>query len=429
MKTMKTIDIDGDYLYYAMTFNHPHPFMGDSLVRTNTTSLGNNYSSALHKINWRTNEKLWSINMASEVLPDEIRDIKVLEDGSVMMAIESYGPFTWDGEVLDPEYMYGSPFGGYYNIVLARISSDGEYLNHVHLWAPGNFSALDIQIEPSGNVYTYGLIRNGEGTPNEGFVEVHGDSIRFDSGTFGTGNLMAFDKNLNLRWTKEYGGASTVHVTSVNELINKEIVVNIRIFENVFIKGEFYENEYFDNEYFGEPNPLKQNYILHYNEEGDLISEPLPFGDSFETREILEIAENTYLFMLRNNIPEFATPIYFEEEIGIYHDEYVTLMEVEGGFFESITSVNEYVQAQEILSFPNPVIDAPTITLTMPDNCIGQNCTLSVFDKAGKLKFDDKYSTVREEIQLSTNNLSQGINTILIRSNGSIYKSRVVKIN
>ncbi len=419
------IDIDGDYLYYAMTFNHPHPFMGDSLIRTNTSSLGNNYSSVLHKINWRTNEKLWSYNMASEIDPDEIWQVKVLDDGSVMMAIESYGPFTWDGVTLDPDHMYGGPNGGFYNVVLVNVSSDGDYLNHVHLWSPWNHSAFDVQIEPNGNVYAYGLIHSEENYP--GFVEVHGDSIRFESGTYNTGNLLAFDKGLNLRWYKEYGGDNTVYVSSVNELQDNEVIVNIWIHENVDIEGTIYENEYYDNEYFGEPNPLKQNFIIHYNEGGDLLSSPLPFGDSYRTQEIIELEEDRYLFLLRNHHGEFSTPTFLDQEIGLYHEEYNTIMEVEGSFLESVTSVNNFIKAEEIQSYPNPVLESSQFSIVLPDNCISKGATLRIYDLQGKLHSTLDYYSLQNEIHLSSSFLSQGINTVLIKCDGQYFKTRIVK--
>lgn len=421
------IDIDGDYLYYAMTFNHPHLFMGDSLVRTNTTSLGNNYSSVLHKINWRTNEKLWSYNMASEIDPDEIWQVKVLDDGSVMLAIESYGPFTWDGVTLDPYHMTGSSDGGYHNVVLANISAEGEYLNHVHLWSPGNFSAYDVQIEPNGNVYAYGTIQHEENYP--GFVEVHGDSIRFESGTYATGNLLAFDKELNLRWHKEYGGDRIVYVSSVNELQNNEVIVNVWIHENVVIEGTVYENEYFDNEYFGEPNPLKQNYIIHYNGEGDLLSSPFPFGDSFRTQEIIELEEDRYLFLLRNHHSEFSTPTFLDQEIGLYHEEYNTIMEVEGSFLESITAVNDFVKAEDIESYPNPVIESNQVSIALPEKCVGQEATFRVYDLQGKLYSTLNHINVQQVAQLSSDYLSEGLNTVLIYCNNRNYKTRILKIN
>lgn len=423
----QAIDIDGDYLYYAMTFLYPHPFMGDSLQRTDTVYQGINYSSVFHKINWRTNEKLWSYNMASEVLPDEIRQVKVLDDGSVMLAIESYGPFTWDGEVLDPDHMYGSPFGGYYNIVLAHISADGAYINHVHLWSPGNFSAYDVQIESDGNVYAYGVIFTGDNDPGQGFVEVHGDSIRFDSGSYGTGNLMAFDKDLDLRWSKEYGGSDRVHVTSTNELLNGEVIVNIRIFEDVVIDGVLYENEYFDNEFFGEPDPLEQNFILHYDRDGELISKPLPFGDSFDTREILELAENKYLFLLRNYQREYSTPTFFDREIALYDARCISIMEVEGNFLESVTAVNEIDKAIQLKSFPNPITNEGSVMISIPEKVSDMKVILEIYDIKGQKQKSINISRMEKEIELSNKELNRGINTILIRTQGNLYITRIVK--
>ena len=104
-------------------------------------------------------------------------------------------------------------------------------------------------------------------------------------------------------------------------------------------------------------------------------------------------------------------------------------MEVEGNFLESITAVNDFTKATEIVSYPNPVLDSPNITLTLPEECIGQDCNLIIYDVNGRQLNDLHYTVTQEKILLSTNNLNKGINSVLIKSNGKFYTSRIVKIN
>ena len=237
---IQEIGIDGDFLFYATTYQFPITFMGDSMTHLEPDYLGIQYSTKLHKINWTTGERLWSKRLDGNVRPEKVREIKVVDDGSIMIAMETNGPLLYDGEVYDPPHMqnfgiYGSDI---YNMLFLKIDKEGNYINHQHIKTINDKAVREVQIEDSGVVYGYGAGRFGKE------LVVGEDTISFPDDAH-NGFFLKFDKDLNLEYYKFFPGNDLTAVWSANS-IGENTVINVHLDDSLFLASDTIVNQYTD---------------------------------------------------------------------------------------------------------------------------------------------------------------------------------------
>ncbi len=272
------ICIEGDFLYYASTYWDTHVFMGDTLGNLYPEYGQHQYSTMLHKINWRTNEKLWSKHMEGEEKPERVREIEVIDDGTLMIAIEISRPFTFDGEVYDPPHFINgggtSPVSNY-NMVVAKISQDGEYINHIHIKAEGDQAIKDVKLEDTGEVYAYGSLRPST------YVEFENDTITFDRITnYGVhGIFFAFDKNLDLQYYKKYISPDIAWVTGAGYISNENIGINIFMGDSITIEDQVYYTMYQDPD---ANFTVPESFLVVFDKEGNIVRDPIRIGKEYK---------------------------------------------------------------------------------------------------------------------------------------------------
>lgn len=414
----ENIVIDGDYLYYATTYHEEQLFMGDTLTHTYDGFI--QYSTMLHKINWRTGVKEWTRRTGAEDLADRVRTLKVVDDGTLYMDIRINGPFTWAGEQLDPDGTFGTgnlAGNSTYNTVIAKISPEGEYIDHVHIINHFDATVRDVTIENDGTVLCYGASFSG----NETIIGQ--DTIRFEleDAQFlsGVGALFVFDNELNLNWHKTYEGLKNNFVYTSNNL-GDDIVVSTLLRESIELDGVMYSNEY-DNE------SETQQLVILYDEDGNIKGAPFQFGNRMSVWDIIEVSDEHYLFFIETFGPSaLDDPIFLGTEIGTLDGSHNNIIEFKGDLFQILSSIQELSNYNDFELYPNPVKAGGVVNLGFSD-FLSMPTTISVeiINIQGQLLIQKKVAKEGEQVQLEIPDLQSGMYVLRINSEEKLYRKTI----
>ncbi|MFT6337588.1 MAG: hypothetical protein ACJATI_004352, partial [Halioglobus sp.] len=413
------LELDGDYLYVGTTFQYDGIVMfGDTLHHLVDDFI--QFTTVLQKVNWRTGALVWTRYTGSLEREDTVRKIKVLDDGTVMVEIEVSGPFSYEGVELDPPN-YSNSEVDFYNLVFAKFTSDGDYINHVHLRSPGDNTFKYTEIEEDGSFYASGIAKTDIGIyAGEQEIEIFDDKLS-------TGILLTFDKDMNLKWHKTYyansdGLSNGVSVAfGANEIDNGETLCAVLHLDSTYVDGEIYINEY------GDWN-RSQNLILHYDSDGNLLSEPIPFGVLDRIHDFQQLGEDHFLFFVDcrgvSGIP--FKPDLFGYELEDPNEPYNMILEVKGDIFESITSINELLYSSDLEVYPNPCLRGHDMTIKMNDDLASAAYkVLTIYDYKGQVEYTEIIS-VRDDIIIPTTSLTSGPKIVSIATEKNTFSQSII---
>ncbi|MFT6337587.1 MAG: hypothetical protein ACJATI_004351 [Halioglobus sp.] len=413
------LELDGDYLYVGTTFQFDGLVMfGDTLHHLVDDFI--QFTTVLQKVNWRTGELLWTRYTGSLEREDTVRKIKVLDDGTVMVEVEVSGPFSYEGVELDPSN-YGNLELEFYNLVFAKFTSDGDYINHVHLRNVGDNAFKYTEIEDDGSFYVSGIDVSSNGIyVGEQQIEIFEDKLS-------TGLLFSFDNEMNLKWHKTYYSNSDdindgISIAfGANRVYNGETLCAILHLDTTYVDGVLYLNEYSQ---FGK----SQSLIVHYDSEGKILSEPIPFGVFDKIYDFQQLGDDHYLIFVEcrgyPNIP--YKPNLFGYELEDPNQPYNMILEVKGDIFESITSVNNLLTASDLEVYPNPCRRGQEVTIKMNEELRSANDKLmTIYDYRGQVEYTEIIS-VRGDIIVPTTSLTSGPKIVSIATEKNTFSQSII---
>lgn len=400
----QAIGLHEDYVYYATTFDFEQTFMGDTLKHLNNL-VGIQYTTILHKINWRTGKKEWSRHMGAIDCEDRVEEIKVVDDGSIVLHMKINGPFTWERDTLDPPHFVGGGCGdvGWYNRVVAKVSQEGDLLSHIHLKTLTSKAFQNVQIEDNGNVYAYGLLSAGS------VIEVGEDTISFGDEEVTNGIVFALDEDLNVRWYKNYKPDDFAYVTGVNENKAGEVVVGVLFSDKVEAEGAEYISDF-------EEELGSQSLIIHYDKEGELVTDPMKVGKRDLIRDVVEVLQDRYVIVTESLMLEGEQSYFFNEPIGDRNGASNWLLEVEGLFGEITATTSEY-KTKMLKVYPNPAQQGAPVRLTLPHMLLGETITITISDMHGRVRQQIVKHSSTADLNLDTLLVEQGMYLISIVGN------------
>lgn len=413
------LELDDDYLYVGTTFKHDGLVMfGDTLHHLVDDFI--QFTTVLQKVNWRTGELLWTRYTGSLEREDTVRKIKVLDDGNIMVEMEVSGPFSYEGVELDPPN-YRNLEVEYYNLVFAKFTEDGDYIDHVHLRNPNDNAFKYTEIENDGSFFVSGIDITSNG------IFVGEDEIAVYEEKKSTGLLFSFDNDLSLKWHKTYycnsddgnNGISTVF--GVNEIDNGEVLCAILHLDTTYLDDVLYINE-------NEGLDISQNMIVHYSHTGEILSDPIPFGINDRIFDFQQLGEDHYLFFVEyRGYPNLNFKLnLFGIELEDASDPYNMIFELKGNVFESITAVNELLSASDLAVYPNPCRQGQDMTIKMNDELRSASFReMTICNYNGQLE----YSRILEgdqDFYIKTSNLSSGPKIVTITTENKIFKQSII---
>jgi|GEM_PF-4146597 len=404
-----SIGLSDEHVYYATTFTDTVVFMGDTLSHLDDT-VPFQYTTMLHKINWEANEKVWSKYIGAYSDEDRVRKIQIVDDGSIMLEIETNGPFTWDGVQYDPDHFIGSGNGiqGTYNIVVAKVNPEGEYLSHAHIKARGCSCFRNVQIDESGEVLAYGFVYGND------IVEIEEDTIYNEVDNFASGLLMSFDKDLKLKWHKKFIADYISVLRSANRMSNGDVVASLDFGKNVEIEGQNYDAVMFnDFDYLS-------NYFLHFDSTGVQRSTPQYYGVSRGARDIIELGPDHYLIFSDGQYNINTIPPFLGFDLN-QNGDYNLIMEVKGELFETLTAVDNFLVSKNLNISPNPALGGTEVFLNLPFQNEGF-IELQIFNNMGTMVSHDKLNSD----YFDTRQLSIGLHHVIVKSNSGIFYTQLI---
>lgn len=410
------LELNDDYLYVGTTFKNDGLVMfGDTLHHLVDDFI--QFTTVLQKVNWRTGELLWTRYTGSLEREDTVRDIKVIDDGTLMLEIEVSGPFSYEGVELDPP-TYGNGEVNLYNIVFARFTADGDYVNHVHLRCPSHRSFRYGTIESNGD-----FLATGFAAPD---TPIFVDDLEIDVFEHtSTGLVMSFDKDMNMKWHKVYYNLDQHfeedHCIAIgaNKVGNDEVLCAVLLTGHLHVDEEVYSGAY------GELDK-SQNLIFHYDNQGSLLSEPMPFGMYDRIHNFQKLGEDHYLFFVEYRGSIWIRPDLFGLEFEDPTTPYNMILEVKGDVFESITSINELFSQTDIDIYPSLCQKGQTITVKLPEEVnISSIKVINIFNYNGHLEYTNSIDHMRNVI-IPTDNLTVGPKVVTITTDKKTFKQSII---
>ena len=413
------LELDGDYLYVGTTFQYDGLVMfGDTLHHLVDDFI--QFTTVLQKVNWRTGELLWTRYTGSLEREDTVRKIKVLDDGTVMVEVEVSGPFSYEGVELDPPNYYNSELE-FFNLVFAKFTSNGDYINHVHLRNNGDDSFKNSEIEDDGAFYASGGVKMG----TELFVGEQ--KIDLFEHAYVTGVHLSFDSDMKLKWHKRYYSNSDDNNDGVsvafgaNRIEDGETLCAILHLDTTYVDGVLYVNENIGLD-------KSQNLIIHYDHSGKILSKPIPFGVHDRIFDFRMLGDDHYLiFVDCRGYPNITfKPDLFGYELEDPNQPYNMILEVKGDIFESITSVNNLLTASDLEVYPNPCRRGQELTIKMNEELRSANDKLmTIYNYNGQIEYTRNIMGV-QDITVSTSSLSPGPKLLTITTDKNIFKQSII---
>jgi len=112
--------LDGDYIYVETRVDGNYTFLGKRVENIGT---GVSRTSFLHKVNWKTNELLWTKQIGGLQAEKPIINMNVDSLGYINLVLKQWDQARYEKEVLDTLDIPGI------DIVLYRLDPDGNLVN------------------------------------------------------------------------------------------------------------------------------------------------------------------------------------------------------------------------------------------------------------------------------------------------------------
>lgn len=393
--------LQGDYIY-TVSFNFfDYSFMGDTLDLFVPDDF---YSSNTHlsKINHKKAEKEWSYHMADTAFGSfayKALQIRFDEEGNAIIVFRPGEPSQYKGEFINEMY-------GINDLEFYKIDPDGTLLNHQRVH--GSFDDLfrDYKMNDDGSIDIFGRTRYPQ------FISIENDTFDIEHEDV-TAFALHLDKDWNVKWVKSIPGSLSTSIVGMNSY-NGESILSVILEDTLYLADTILINPY-----IGDTSTIyskRVEVILKYNEAGERIGDPLIYGYGSFFYELFQIDQDHYFFFAKGdkNYPTFE---FLGADLGLIHQEYYVLIEIEGDLFDAITSMNTLqVSDNGAKLFPNPVTVGQEIMLKIPERIMGQKIYLKIINSIGRLEFETKIDGDAQEILIKTKDLIPGQKYLIIQS-------------
>jgi hypothetical protein len=406
--------LHGDFLYVISYSSAEYNFMGveqhDYLFQT---ELGTIHEKALHKVNWKTNELVWTRHFGTIGASDDVLDFRLIQDSMLILALETNGYRYWEGERIDiPE----DPDLGY-NIAFYKLNKNGELLDYIDAdsWSTSFFGA---NIEDDGSVVVHGK-------------RVSDDPIIFgDTGTFDGGKddaILGFtDSNWENIWTKSYNGEFTRLIAGANYSVPlDEIMVPIYFLEDISVEGhDFVASHAGESEI---PNSgLGDCAFIIYDGIGNPKYHPVVLPLDILVFESHKLSENRYLLYAVHYTDQYLE--VFGDRLGedVNYSTSRFIFEIEGEWFDIINNLDELVKEfhQKVDLFPNPAVQGEWVTIDMKSQ--SDNLEISFVSVSGNIINIEEFLIENSKVRIKIPTISAGVYAVNIKSENKFYYSKLV---
>ncbi len=386
------LTLDGDHLYVVTRTNEDtFEFMGEFFPEV----IDPNWNvKHLHKINWKTGVKEWSRQFSTDIDQDYLFDIKVVEDGSLIIAKRITGRTHWDGVPIEGNSVYD---GGY---AFFRISPEGELVDYIQ-------SACDckgfhkIHIEDDGALMLYGAQRYIPNlTLGDLTFELNSDTL------FGLFGFVPSD--WQNPWIKTYHGEfSTSVIGGTYSFEQNEIIPFIKFQESTDVEGFYFETA--DKGIFDNPNDGRsENIFVAYNMDGTVSKNPISIPLNARIYEIHEVNKNHYLFYVEEKFG--ATSTLFDTKLDDFQKANFMIFEIEGDLFDIVDHLEElispYMNGMDV--YPNPALSGGAVTVSLNQEYEGIDM-LQLITSTGEWTPLADYYMEHNNIHITLPNLAAGL--------------------
>ncbi len=403
------LTLDGDHLYVVTRTNEDtFEFMGEFFPEV----IDPNWNvKHLHKINWKMGVKEWSRQFSTDIDQDYLFDIKVVEDGSLIIAKRITGRTHWDGVPIEGNSVYD---GGY---AFFRISPEGDLVDYIQ-------SACDckgfhkIHIEDDGALMLYGAQRYIPNlTLGDLTFELNSDTL------FGLFGFVPSD--WQNPWIKTYHGEfSTSVIGGTYSFEQNEIIPFIKFQESTDVEGFYFETA--DKGIFDNPNDGRsENIFVAYNMDGTVSKNPISIPLNARIYEIHEVNKNHYLFYVEEKFG--ATSTLFDTKLDDFQKANFMIFEIEGDLFDIVDHLEElispYMNGMDV--YPNPALSESEVHIRGSKEMKAIEAVYLISASGGTMAIAD-FTADDEGIHLILPAAAPGLYTLQVRQKGQLQQTKMV---
>jgi len=402
------LTLDGDHLYVVTRTNEDtFEFMGEYFPEVIDPNWNVKY---IHKINWKTGVKEWSRQFSTDIDQDYLFDIKVVEDGNLIIAKRITGRTHWDGVSIEGNSVYD---GGY---AFFKVSPDGELVDYLQ-------SVCDckgfhkMHIEDDGALMLYGAQRYMPNlTLGDASLELYSDTLY---GLFGF-----VPPDWENAWIKTYHGTYQNAVTGGAFLLDNTILTQIGFKEEIQVEGTDFVTA--DAGIFPHPEDGKgENVLVSYNIDGTLAKNPISIPLDARIYEIHEVNKNHYLFYIKEG--SGATSTLFDTQLDNYGPANFMIFEIEGELFDIVDNLDELIEPYllNVHVYPNPATSQQEITV-MLKNELTQIDNINLISLDGKASALSEYTIEHKKINIKLPALDKGLYSLQIQGGSINYTTKLI---
>ena len=406
------VALDGDYLYVVTHTNEDtFEFMGEFFPEV----IDPNWNvKHVHKINWKTGLKEWSHQFSTDYDYDNVMDIKVVEDGNLIIAKRISGKTYWDGMQMPGNHYLDSGYAFY------KVSPEGELVDYIQ-------SACDckgfheIHIENDGSLLLYGAQINMPNlTLGDAFLEMYTEVI--PGIPFPLIGLLGYvPSDWENSWIKTFSGFD-LSVTGAGVSYDGESIIPIIGYkESAMIEGDSFQTaDYGLYETFSESR--REYILLAYSKEGDLIKRPISMTLNGYFHEIIEVEKDHYLCYFSEDTSDESELYGTSLDPSYYYSENYILFEIEGNIFDITNNIEELLKPHlgKLTVHPNPASTASSIIIDAK-RTIKKIENLNLISSSGEIIELTNYSINNTKIDVVLPVLTQGVYFIQLKH--GIYTS------
>ena len=403
--------LDGDYIYVETRVDGDYTFLGKRVENIGT---GVSRTSFLHKVNWKTNELLWTKQIGGLQAEKPIINMNVDSLGYINLVLKQWDQARYEKEVLDTLDIPGI------DIVLYRLDPDGNLVNFDRYDHNSSFDLLySTEFNPEGSLMIFGGLFNEFG---ETLVENNGDTIKTDI-DHGVALIIKVKPNLERDWYKLYGGTAPNISFHTGFTENQDIITTFTLDDTLYIDNEVVVNSH--NSEVNDDN-RREIVIARLTNSGDLKSF-FKFGTSILLiRNVYEIDSDHYLIMLENRGKEeriFDTSFGDDEN---HFDKYI--IEIKGDIFDLLSAVEDTSSDEAFFTiYPNPTSEDYVTISDLPKIHSAKNGRAQIHDLQGNLIKESTITLGIGEVKLDVSMLNDGIYLVSIYDGEKKYTSKFIK--
>ncbi|MFT6334431.1 MAG: frataxin-like iron-binding protein CyaY [Saprospiraceae bacterium] len=402
--------LDGDYLYVVTHTNEDtFEFMGEFFPEV----IDPNWNvKHVHKINWKTGLKEWSHQFSTDYDYDNVMDIKVVEDGNLIIAKRISGKTYWDGVQMPGNHYLDSGYAFF------KISPEGDLVDYIQsaCYCKGFHQ---IHIEDDGSLLLYGAQINMPNlTLGDAFLEMYTEVI---PGTpFPLIGLLGYvPSDWENAWIKTFLGYDLAVTGAGVSHDGESIIPIIGYKESAMIEGDSFKTaDYGLYETYSESR--REYILLSYSKVGDLIKRPITMPLNGYFHEIIEVEKDHYLcYFSEDNGDESEL---YGTSLDPYYSQNFSLFEIEGDIFDITNNLDELLipHVGNLIVHPNPVSIASPITIDTK-RTINKIDNLILISSSGEIIELTDYSINNTKVDVVLPILPQGV--YIIQLQYGIYSS------